>query len=107
MARKAVSDTIVGDIKRLVQELANKNIHIERAILFGSYAHGKEHEYSDIDVALVSKDFSGSRFDDNQRIAREKLNVNILLETHPYTPEDFEHSPFVRDEIIEHGIEII
>ncbi len=107
MARKAVPKAVMTDVKKLIHELNNSDIHIDRAILFGSYAQGNETEYSDIDVALVSKDFSGIRFDDNQRIARKKMDINILIETHPYTPEDFEHSPFVRDEILAHGVDVI
>ncbi|NUO82396.1 hypothetical protein HUU05_20160, partial [candidate division KSB1 bacterium] len=50
--------------------------------------------------------FSGSRFDDNCRIRKTKLRVNTNFHTHPYTREDFLDSPFVRDEILPHGIEV-
>jgi predicted nucleotidyltransferase len=33
-------------------------IRVERALLFGSYARGAEREGSDIDVLIVSSDFS-------------------------------------------------
>lgn len=33
-------------------------MRVERAILFGSYAYGKPHEGSDIDLAVVSPDFA-------------------------------------------------
>ncbi len=106
MATQAVSGTIFRDIKRLIAALGEENINVERAILFGSYARGTATEWSDIDVALVSPDFSGNRFDDNCRIMKAKLRINARLETHPYTSEDFLDFPFVRDEILEHGIEV-
>lgn len=106
MATTAVSENIFHDIQRLIAALRAEDIQIERAILFGSYARGNATEWSDIDVALVSPDFSGSRFDDNCRIMKTKLRINTRLETHPFTREDFLDSPFVRDEILRHGIEV-
>ena len=32
-------------------------IHIDKIILFGSYARGNANEYSDIDIAVISDDF--------------------------------------------------
>ena len=97
---------ILQDIKKLISELERENITIERAFLFGSHARGAATEWSDIDVALVSPVFSGSRFDDNCRIRKTKLRINSNLHTHPFTREDFLDSPFVRDEILPHGIEV-
>jgi predicted nucleotidyltransferase len=106
MAQKILSNKIKQDIYRLIEELQCVGIRIERAIVFGSHVTGRADEFSDIDVALVSKDFVGSRFDNNMQIAKIVLKVNYLLETHPYRPEDFYESPFVKDEIINKGIEI-
>jgi predicted nucleotidyltransferase len=36
---------------------ANKFFYIKKAYLFGSYAKGSPHDWSDIDIALVSPDF--------------------------------------------------
>ena len=47
-------------------ELAKKSFYITEAYLFGSYAKGTPHRYSDIDIALVSPDF-------------EHIPENILL----------------------------
>ena len=58
-------------------------------------------------MAIVSKDFVGIRFFDNQKLAKSKLRTSIDLEIHPYRPEDFtEDNPFVK-EILETGIRII
>ena len=43
-------------IRRFLSEL-KKEIRIERAILFGSYARGKAKRYSDVDIAIISADF--------------------------------------------------
>jgi len=57
-------------------------------------------------VALVSLDFSGSRYDDNCRIRKIKLRANKHFDTHPFTREDFDASPFAHHEILKYGVEI-
>jgi predicted nucleotidyltransferase len=55
-------------IKRFIDELEKNNIPIKEAILFGSYAKGNYHDWSDIDLALVSDAFEGERFRDRNKI---------------------------------------
>jgi len=102
-----IPNRIIEIIKNFVIEAKIDNITIEKAFLFGSYAKGTNHEYSDIDIAVVSDDFQGIRFYDNEKLSRSKVDTSIDLETHPYRPEDFnEDNPFVK-EILETGIRII
>jgi len=42
--------------------LESKGIRINKLILFGSYAQGKAKEGSDIDVLVISDDFSGKNY---------------------------------------------
>ncbi|HJW84346.1 MAG TPA: nucleotidyltransferase domain-containing protein [Anaerolineae bacterium] len=51
------ADQVNNQIRRLVEAL-RQHMRVERAILFGSYAYGKPHEGSDIDLAVVSPDFA-------------------------------------------------
>lgn len=45
-------------IKKLLIELLKEiGISVEKIIIFGSYAKGKEKEDSDIDIIIVSRDF--------------------------------------------------
>ncbi|MFH1050284.1 MAG: nucleotidyltransferase domain-containing protein [bacterium] len=102
-----VPNSIIETIKKLVAEANNNNIHITQAIIFGSYAQGTNHEYSDIDVALVSEDFEGTRFFDNLKLMKTVLLVNTDIETHPYRPEDFTtENPLVK-EILKNGIRVV
>ncbi|MBK7867939.1 MAG: nucleotidyltransferase domain-containing protein [Ignavibacteriales bacterium] len=92
----------------LAVELKENNISIINMFLFGSFADDtqSDFEWSDIDIAIVSNDFSGSRFDDNLFLLPIVLKVDSRIETHPYTSADFEDSPFAKDAIIGKGIEI-
>jgi len=102
-----VNAKILDIIRRFILEATKYNIHIQQAVLFGSYAKGTNNEWSDIDVAIVSSDFIGLRYLDNQKISRPKLNISYDLETHPFRPEDFnEDNPFVK-EILSSGVRIL
>ncbi|MCX6155306.1 MAG: nucleotidyltransferase domain-containing protein [Candidatus Kapabacteria bacterium] len=102
-----ISDKIREIVIKFILEAKKDNISIDQAILFGSYAKGTNHEYSDIDLAVVSDNFEGIRFFDNVKLINAALKSSIDLETHPYRPEDFkEDNPFVK-EILEYGVRIV
>jgi len=53
---KAAVLKIIGQFKGVLEK---KGIKIERLILYGSYAAGTQREGSDIDLVVISNDFSG------------------------------------------------
>jgi predicted nucleotidyltransferase len=101
-----ISDIVISKIKRFIAELEKNSIHVQKAVLFGSHAKGTSNEWSDIDLAIVSDDFSGDRFDDKARIRPFKKVVGWDISAVPFRVEDFENSLFVRDEILKYGREI-
>lgn len=44
-------------VSEYIKAIKSRNIRVEKAFLFGSYAKGLEVEDSDIDVAIISPDF--------------------------------------------------
>ena len=99
------------NIKRKIDKyltvLREHNIPIRQAILFGSYARGDYNEWSDIDIALVSEIFEGSRIKDKNKIRKITLSVGSDIEVLPYSIADFaEDNPFVK-EILNTGIRIV
>ncbi|MBI5324351.1 MAG: nucleotidyltransferase domain-containing protein [Ignavibacteriae bacterium] len=93
-------------IERLINKLESNQIRIEKAILFGSYAEGRYDKWSDIDLALVSKDFSGSRFYDNLKVLDIAMDIESGISPITYLPDDFTpDNLFVRD-ILRRGIQI-
>ena len=101
-----VSDEILEKLKRFLGMVSASGLHIERAILFGSYAKGTGNTWSDIDIALVSKDFTGIGFYDRKRVNPFLIKVDSRIEPHPFRPEDFkEENPLV-NEILKQGVEI-
>ena len=55
MGKKDVLDIL----SRFRAALELRKIHVERLVLFGSWAKGTAREFSDIDVVVVSPDFDG------------------------------------------------
>jgi predicted nucleotidyltransferase len=46
--------TIIKSIQKYLGEVKQKGIPVSYGVLFGSYARGQEHEWSDIDLLVVS-----------------------------------------------------
>ena len=106
MAQKA-DQKIEKSVKSYIAQLENIGIHVQQAILFGSYASGKYDEWSDIDLAIVSNDFAGNRFEDRNKIRKITLQVNSDISPMPFRPEDFNDSDYFVKEILETGIRIV
>jgi len=102
-----IPDKIINNIKVLIDDLNHNKINIESAILFGSYAKGNYNEFSDIDLALISKDFSGNRFTDKDSIRKFVVRINTDISPIPYRPEDFTSDDLFVSEIMESGIKIV
>ncbi|OGU98035.1 MAG: hypothetical protein A3J84_03520, partial [Ignavibacteria bacterium RIFOXYA2_FULL_37_17] len=105
MDKKYNREYAIEKVKEFAALLKFNNIKVDAVYLFGSFTSDKEDlQWSDIDVAVVSDDFSEFRFEDNKRLIPLAIKVERRIETHPYTIKDFENSPFVHDEIKSKGL---
>lgn len=104
--RKRSSLTEVRRILQRYWKALDEIIRVDRMLLFGSYVRGEAHRDSDIDVAILSRDFSGFRFEDSGRILRATIATDLRLEPHPFRPEDYHRDNPLAEEIIETGIPI-
>ncbi len=98
--------TAIKTVENFIKEVKASGIHVRRAVLFGSYAHGKPHKWSDIDLALVADEFKG--VDDSRYFARIRRKSDYLdISARTYNTKEFTPSidPFV-EVIMEKGIEI-
>ena len=95
--KKYINDYIV--------ECDKLGVHFKKVILFGSYARNMPHKWSDIDLALVSDNFTGMVLDDIKKIALASVKF-VDIEPHTYNTAYFEESdPFI-EEIKNTGKEI-
>ena len=85
LSEDKINEIIKGFIVRLKQEIPIKGV-----ILFGSYAHGKPKEYSDIDLAVISDWFEGKpKIENMQYLSRIAAAYNSLIEALPFTEEEY------------------
>jgi predicted nucleotidyltransferase len=95
----------IKTVKSFATDLNQSGLHLKKVILFGSYASGKQHEHSDIDVALVADEFTGVGFIDIKMFVKSLKNY-ILIQPKTFSTDYFKQSdPFI-DEILKSGIEI-
>jgi len=97
------------DLKKYISDYiaeCNKlGVHFSRVILFGSYARNTQHEWSDIDLALVSDDFNGPRLENRGKISPANIKF-VDIEPHIFNTAYFEKGdPFI-EEILKTGKEI-
>jgi uncharacterized protein len=102
-----VPDYILEKVKKYLARLEENKIHIEQAILFGSYAKGNFNEWSDIDLALVSNSFQGLRYNDIEKIRKYKYDIDYSISPIPYTVKDFNDEDLFIKNIKETGIKLI
>jgi uncharacterized protein len=81
------------------------NFNYLRIILFGSYAKGNYNEDSDIDIAVVFKDYS-NLLDMQLELMRLRRKIDSRIEPHPFRESEFELSNPLVTEIIKYGQEI-
>ncbi|HRH34874.1 MAG TPA: nucleotidyltransferase domain-containing protein, partial [Catalimonadaceae bacterium] len=95
----------INQANQLIQALRVFGIAPVRAILFGSVAKGKQHAWSDIDLAIWSADFTGVLGLDVEKIL-PVLRPFPMVEVHTFHPDESEaNNPFIR-EIVKTGIEL-
>ena len=56
-----VASTIVTTVQNYLRALPAEGIHPSQAILFGSFARGNDHQWSDIDLVVIAPEFDGPR----------------------------------------------
>ena len=90
---------------KLYIDSITKAINVEQIILFGSYAKGKPHEYSDIDIAVISPDLDPvkSRFENTMAILNKTnlLDPDLQLIAYPsslfHNEKDTVHESFIKE----------
>ena len=98
---------IIKLIEEFVKLVREENIVIDKVILFGSYAKGTNREDSDIDLAIVSRDFSEENCIDTMELLLSKANLlKVDIQTIPFSIEEYNIPKGIMEEILNTGIEL-
>ncbi|SMP52852.1 Nucleotidyltransferase domain-containing protein [Desulfonatronum zhilinae] len=76
-------------IEDFIQDLIQAGYSPKDVYLFGSYAHGQPHDFSDIDVAVWDANFSGCLARDVEQV-KSVLARYAPIELHPFNLDDDE-----------------
>ncbi len=98
----------VKTIRKFIKALKQEGIPVDRVILYGSYAKGKTRPDSDIDVAVISKNFGKDRVEEGMTLFRIAGKIDPRLEPIPISSDSFENDTWIPliYEIREKGIEL-
>ncbi len=103
-----VEKEIINKLRKFSNSLIRSGIDVDRVILYGSYAKGKVREDSDIDVAVVSRDFGKDRTEEGMLLFRIAGEIDSRIEPIPLSIESYEKDTWVPliYEIRKNGIDL-
>ncbi|NPA36956.1 MAG: nucleotidyltransferase domain-containing protein [Chlorobi bacterium] len=83
----------VIDIAKQFATLVSEKYDCVNIILFGSYAKGVSHSNSDIDIAVILKDYD-NLFDIQVELMKLRRKIDTRIEPHPIKESEFnDNSP--------------
>lgn len=98
-------DTITQSVNQFLA-IIQKHRRIEAAYLYGSQVKGTATEWSDIDLAIVSPDFSADLFQEQLNLMRLAAKIDDRIEPRPFRPMDFNPGEPLVSEIQRTGVQI-
>ena len=102
MARRSITPVV----EKFVHALRAQGISVDGVILYGSHASGKHRPESDIDIAIVSRDFGKDQVEERMRLFRIAGTIDSRIEPIALSERSFEEDTWIPiiHEIREHGI---
>lgn len=101
-----VNTRVMRAARRFVRDVQRSGVRLQRAYLFGSYATGRAHRHSDIDIALVSPDFTGW-VDDLPKISDAMERMDPRIEAVRFRPDTFVDENPLAWEVKKKGISLL
>ncbi len=100
-------DPELEKIVRAFLDEIQKRYRVDSAYLFGSYAKGTQNRWSDIDLAVVSTDFSEDLFEERMVLMLLAAEIDERIEPKPFHPDTFKPIDPLVYEIQKHGVKLI
>ena len=92
-------------VRKYIAYLRRSKFSVQKAYIFGSYANGRFHDDSDIDLAIVINGVPNS-FTMQVRLMKLSRKFDSRIEPHPFDTADFNSSNPFANEILAKGIQI-
>ena len=101
-----IAPDILATVERFLAAVRQR-LRIDAAYLYGSQAHGSARPWSDIDVAVISADFSDDLFEERMVLMRCAASIDDRIEPQPFTPEKFGPNDPLASEISRNGVRLM
>lgn len=89
--------TAINIAHSFVEECRLNGLNFYKVFLFGSFARNDIHEYSDIDLLIISDQFTDNIFYNIKLLAKANIKFPII-EVHPYpTSHYLEGNDFIQE----------
>jgi predicted nucleotidyltransferase len=101
--------TIPASIAKSVEQFlaeVKRQQRIAAAYLYGSQIKGIATEWSDIDLAIISPDFSADLFQERLNLMRLATQIDDRIEPRPFRPDDFNTTEPLVNEIKRTGVQV-
>jgi predicted nucleotidyltransferase len=96
----------LASVNKFLRAVQKKGIRIDRVFIFGSQVSANTHKYSDIDLAIISKNFKGNKVLDAKPLDELIWDIDARIEPFAFRPEDFNDDDPLASQIIKFGMEI-
>jgi predicted nucleotidyltransferase len=100
------NDDVIKIARHFLDEI-RKTYKVELAFLYGSYAKGASNKWSDIDIAIVSQDFSDDLLKERLALTKLAIPIDDRIEPKPFTKQSFNPTDPLVYEITQNGIQLI
>jgi uncharacterized protein len=98
-------ETAINTAKSFVRDCKLNGLTFYKVFIFGSVAKGNMHEWSDIDLLLISDQFSENIFDNLKLYS--KINIKYpIIETHPYPTNYYKNGDSFIEQVTKESIEL-
>ncbi len=100
---------IPPSVEEIIQSFLNavsRRYRIKAAYLYGSQVKGMASQWSDIDVAVVSSDFSDDLFEERLALMHLAARIDSRIEPRPFKEETFNGNDPIASEIQRHGLRV-
>lgn len=107
MAQRRIPKRVVNAVRQYRKRLEHNAIPVAGVLVYGSYAKRTAHQWSDIDVCVISPVFTDP-FDAMALLLKQRSRADVLAGIEPvgFTPSDFRHGSSLINEIKRTGVRV-
>ena len=103
MVASGENKEIIGLLKSFLGILRKNKVDFDKAYLYGSYSRGTATPDSDIDIAIIARNWKPDIIEAQFSLLKTASTVDSRIEPHPFRKIDFNKSNPLAREILRYG----